>query len=357
MTKFFPIPRTLMFLASSLAIAVSGCEPAARETDSPTAEAPATDLTVMTTILPITQFTNAVVGDRAEVIPLIPTNVDPHDFQASPTDVKNLANSRVLVKNGLEMESFLEGLIANAENPNLTVIDSSGGIATISNGSGEGHNHDKTTDHDHDHDHDHGEFNPHIWLDPKRAIQQVKNIRDGMITVDPEGTEIYTANAAKFIAELEALDGEITAKLAPFTGKTFVAFHDFAPYFAQSYDLKAEFLVDVPTDKPAPADIKRVMDTVEASNLKTILTEPSAGEDGFGAIAKDMGVQVSIFNPIEVGGPEAVSPEYYLATMRSNVNNLATSFGASTSTSTQSVLPLGFLRPVVMVPQRVGVRF
>ncbi|UAJ73572.1 zinc ABC transporter substrate-binding protein [Synechocystis sp. PCC 7339] len=363
MTQLFPIRKTALLVTASLAIAVSGCEPAVRETDSPTAESPATDLTLMTTILPITQFTNAVVGDRAEVIPLMPTNVDPHDFQASPADVKNLANSRVLVKNGLEMESFLEGLIANAENPNLTVIDSSGGIATISNGSGEGHSHDKTTDHNHDHDHgeaghhDHGEFNPHIWLDPKRAIQQVKNIRDGMIAVDPEGTEIYTANAAKFIAELEALDGEITNKLAPFTGKTFVAFHDFAPYFAQSYNLKAEFMVDVPADKPAPADIKRVMDTVEASNLKTILTEPSAGEDGFEVIAKDMGVQVSIFNPIEVGGPEAVSPEYYLATMRSNVNNLATSFGASTSTSTQSVLPLGAIRSVAMVPQRVGVRF
>lgn len=361
MTQLFPIRKTALLVTASLAIAIAGCEQPVRETDSPTVEDPVTDLTVMTTILPITQFTNAVVGDRAEVIPLMPTNVDPHDFQASPVDVKNLANSNVLVKNGLEMESFLEGLIANAENPNLTIIDSSNGIATISNEDVEGHSDDKTADHDHDHDHDkeeaghheHGEFNPHIWLDPKRAIQQVKNIRDGMIKVDPEGAEIYTANAAQFIAELEALDAEITDKLAPFTGKTFVAFHDFAPYFAQSYDLKAEFLVDVPADKPAPADIKRVMDTVEASNLKTILTEPSAGEDGFGAIAKDMGVQVSIFNPIEVGSPEAVNPEYYLATMRSNAQNLATSFGAST----QSVLPLGPLRPLAMVPQRVGLRF
>ena len=86
---------------------------------------------------------------------------------------------------------------------------------------------------------------PHIWLDPKRAIQQVENIRDGMIAVDPEGEAIYTANAAAFIADLEALDAEITEQLAPFTGQTFVAFHDFAPYFAESYGLDAEFLVDV----------------------------------------------------------------------------------------------------------------
>ncbi|WP_259732353.1 metal ABC transporter solute-binding protein, Zn/Mn family [Synechocystis sp. CS-94] len=368
LTQIFPIRKTILFVVSSLAIAITGCGQAVRETDSPQAETPATDLIVMTTILPITQFTNAVVGDRAEVIPLMPTNVDPHDFQASPADVRNLANSSVLVKNGLEMEFFLEDLIANAENGELVVIDSSQGIAVLENQEEEHHGHGHSHSHGHDHDehgehseadhhHQHGQYNPHIWLDPKRAIQQVQNIRDGLIAVDPAGADIYTANAAKFIAELEALDGEITDKLAPFAGKTFVAFHDFAPYFAQSYALEAEFLVDVPADKPAPGDIKRVMDTVKASNLKTILTEPSAGEDSLGAIAKDMGIQVSIFNPIEVGGPEAVNPEYYLATMRSNVSNLASSFSASTNTSPQSWFLLGPLQPVAMAPQRLGVRF
>lgn len=175
--------------------------------------------------------------------------------------------------------------------------------------------------------------NPHIWLDPKRAIQQVENIRDGMIAVDPEGEEIYTANAAAFIAQLEALDAEIAEQRAPFAGQTFVAFHDFAPYFAESYGLNAEFLVDVPTVNPAPEDVKRVMDTVEASNLKTILTAPTAGKDAFDAIARDLGVEVGLFDPIEVGGPEAIMPEYYLATMRRNAANLSTSFEASTQQS------------------------
>jgi zinc/manganese transport system substrate-binding protein len=336
----------------------------------------ATDLTVMTTILPITQFTNAVVGDRAEVIPLMPTNVDPHDFQASPADVQAMVNADVLVKNGLEMEVFLDDLIANAENPDLVMIDSSEGIAVLSNEEVEGHSHEKADDHDHDHSHehdhdheeagaaaadhdhaghhDHGEYNPHIWLDPKRAIQQVENIRDGMIAVDPEGEEIYTANAAAFIAELEALDAEITEQLAPFAGQTFVAFHDFAPYFAESYGLDAEFLVDVPTVNPAPEDVKRVMDTVQASNLKTILTEPTAGEDAFDAIARDLGVEVGMFNPIEVGGPEAVMPDYYLTTMRQNAANLAVSFEASTQ---QSWLPLWPTKPLAVVPQPVGLRF
>ncbi|TVP61904.1 MAG: ABC transporter substrate-binding protein, partial [Leptolyngbya sp. LCM1.Bin17] len=323
MPSLFPFRRTALLLASSVAVALGSC--ASGTTDVADTEVPdgaiATDLTVMTTILPITQFTNAVVGDRAEVIPLMPTNVDPHDFQASPADVQALVNADVLVKNGLEMEFFLDDLIANAENPDLVMIDSSEGIAVLSNEAVEGHGHDHGHSHGHSHDHDHeeagataadhdhghshadgghhhhGEYNPHIWLDPKRAIQQVENIRDGMIAVDPEGEEIYTANAAAFIAELEALDAEIAEQLAPFAGQTFVAFHDFAPYFAESYGLDAEFLVDVPTVNPAPEDVKRVMDTVEASNLKTLLTEPTAGEDAFDAIARDLGVEVGMFDP------------------------------------------------------------
>jgi len=65
-----------------------------------------------------------------------------------------------------------------------------------------------------------------------------------------------------------------------------VAFHDFAPYFAESYNLKAEFLVDIPEENPAPEDVKRIMDTVQSTNLKTILNEPQAGEDAFAALAK-----------------------------------------------------------------------
>jgi zinc/manganese transport system substrate-binding protein len=94
------------------------------------------------------------------------------------------------------------------------------------------------------------------------------------------------------------------------------------------------------------------MDTVEASNLKTILTEPTAGEDAFDAIAKDLGVEVGMFDPIEVGGPEAVRPDYYLTTMRRNANNLAISFEVSTQ---QSWLPLWLTQSLVVAPQPVAV--
>jgi len=307
-----------------MGVLLAGCAPTeTADTEVPAEPVAAPRLAVVTTFLPMTAFTKAVVGDRATVTQLVPANVDPHDFQARPQDVQAVAQAAVLVKNGLEMEAFLESLIENANNPNLTVIDSSVGVATLAY-------EEEAHDHDHDHGHSHGEVNPHIWLDPVRAIQQVETIRDGLTAVDAEGAEIYTANAAAFIERLRALDAEARAQLAPFGGKTFVVYHDFAPYFAERYNLKAEFLVGVPEASPAPADVQRVMAAVQSSQLKTLLTEPGQ-EEVFASLAKDMGVSVSVFDPLETAPAAAdLTPEYFLATMQQNIRNLAAAFGAQT---------------------------
>ncbi len=299
-------------------------------------------LKVATTILPITQFTKAVAGDRAEVTPLLPTNVGPHDYQAKPGDARTLAEADVLVKNGLELEAFLDPLVVNAGNPTLKVIDTSEGIPTIATEELEGQEHAKTekppeAEVAQEEGHEHGEVNPHLWLDPQRAIQQVENIRDGLVAADPEGKDTYTANAAAYIGQLKALNTEFEKALKPYAGKEFVTYHDFGPYFAQSYGLKAEFLVGVPEENPAPADVQRVMKAVAQSQLKTLLTEPQAAGNPFETLAKDLKVRVSNFDPMETSGPEGLEPDYYFSVMRQNLKNLQSAFGGQ---SVQSRLPL-----------------
>lgn len=368
-------------------------------------------LQITTTFLPITNFTKAVAGDRAQVTQLLPNNIGPHDYQAKPEDVQKLAKADVLVMNGLEMEAFLEDMVKNAGNNELAMVDSSKGIAVIPNEEEHGDDHDEHKgekhgdehdhddhegedhkdddhaegkDHDHDedhaegedhkdedhaegkdhdeekdhakggHDHDHGENNPHIWLDPKRAIQQVENIRDGLIKADPDGKSTYEANAAAYIDELKKLDTEFTEQLKPFAGKTFVTYHDFADYFARSYDLEVEYLVGIPHENASPEDVKRVINAAKSSNLKTLLSEPQASGNPFTALAQDLKVQVGTFDPLETGGTEALEAEYYLTTMRENLKNLTTAFGSQP----QAWMPA---RPrqktIATLPQWVQVKF
>ena len=280
---------------------------------------------VLTTFMPITLFTKAVAGNCAEVQALIPANSGPHDFQAKPADLIALRQAKLLVKNGLGMENFLTKLINSAGNKDLLVIDSSRGITTLDSPEEEGHSEQDHSNHSHS---NHGEVNPHIWLDPLRAINQVENIRDGLVKADPSCAASYRSNAATYVAKLKTLNAEITNQLNPYQGKTFVAFHDFAPYFADRYKLKADFLVDVPELNPSPADLLRVAADVKRSQLKALLSEPQEGERSFNALAKDLGVKVSVFDSMETGSLQAsLNPATYFKVMRSNVADLIKAFG------------------------------
>ncbi len=332
-------------VALLLAIALSSCTAptVTTSTSRSTAEdLPQDKLQIVTTFLPITNFTQAVAGDRAKVTQLLPLNVSPHDYQSKPQDVRRLAEADVLVENGLALESFLGGLVENADNPDLKVVDASEGIAVVpfnedpsdknrsaAEHSLENEKENGDPDNDHNDEHGHGKNDPHIWLDPKRAIQQVENIRDALIAADPEGADAYTANATAYIQKLQSLDGQISTALRSYKGQSFVTYHDFAHYFATSYGLKVIHLVRVPEDNATPADVQRVIQAAKASQLKTLLSEPQEKSSPFAAIAQDLGVQVSVFDPLETSGPEGLSADYYLTAMGQNLDNLKAAFSQS----------------------------
>jgi zinc/manganese transport system substrate-binding protein len=156
----------------------------------------------------------------------------------------------------------------------------------------------------------------------------VATIRDGLIQADPGCAEGYRQRAAATTAQLRQLDSAIARQLQPYRGKTFVAFHDVAPYFAERYGLKAEFLVDVPELNPTPADLQRVAAQVKRSDLQALLSEPQEGQRSFNALAQDLGVRISLFDPMETGSAEAAQdPQTYERVMRRNVANLVRAFG------------------------------
>ncbi|MDA7501617.1 zinc ABC transporter substrate-binding protein, partial [bacterium] len=263
----------------------------------------------------------AVAGECATVTSLIPPNLGPHDFQATPADISALSNASVLVKNGLGMEYFLDKLITSANNNSLQVVDTSRGVAVIRS--------DDDQDEAKQGVQEYGEVNPHIWLDPLRAVQQVENIRDGLVKADPDCADGYTKRAAAYASQLKGLNTTIATQLKPFRGQTFIAFHDFAPYFAERYGLKADFVVDVPEMNPTPEDLQRVSKKVQQSQLKALLSEPQEGDRSFNALALDLGVKVVTFDPLETGSEQASKqPDTYFKVMDKNVVSLIQSFGS-----------------------------
>lgn len=171
---------------------------------------------VLTTSTILADITKNVAGDRLTVGSLVPIGVDPHSYQPTPQDTAKVSKSKVLVVNGAEYELFLEALLASAD-VERTLIEASTSLNLRS-------------------DAEHG-TDPHLWLDPNNVIVYVENIRDGLIQFDPEGAEVYQANASAYITQLGELDAWINGQIAkiPPPRRLLVTNHEAFGYFAERY--------------------------------------------------------------------------------------------------------------------------
>ena len=268
---------------------------------------------IIATFLPIYMFTKAVTGETGEIELLIPPGADPHEYQATPKDAATIAKADVLVKNGLGLEEFLDKLVNASSNSQLQEIDASKNIKPIEEDENDHH------DHDHDHDHGHEQGNPHVWLDPVLAQQQVKNIRDGLVKANPNNATTYQANASIYLQKLQQLDQEFKTRLANFKGCKFIVFHDAYPYLAKRYNLQQISVVELPQDYITPRDVQRVINTTKEYEVKGLLAEIGFNDSRMEKIAKDLGLPLKKLNPMNSG---LLDPEYYFTAMRSNLNSL-----------------------------------
>ncbi|WP_256871968.1 metal ABC transporter substrate-binding protein [Nostoc sp. TCL26-01] len=272
---------------------------------------------VVTTFLPMYLFTKAVAGNTADVEILIPPGTEVHEYQATPENVKAIATANVLVKNGLGLEAFLKDTVKNAQNPQLKEIDASTGIKPVNEISPV----ENTTPAE-DHDHDHAEGNPHVWLDPVLAKQQVTNIRDGLIAADPQHKTIYEANAAGYIQELDSLHSEFQQTLQKVPNCTFITFHDAYPYLAQRYKLKQLAVVQIPEDQLSPTDVQKAVNAVRKYKVKALFSEPGVDNKLLKSLSQDLKLSLQTLDSLENGTKD---PQHYFQAMKANLQTLESS--------------------------------
>jgi ABC-type Zn uptake system ZnuABC Zn-binding protein ZnuA len=232
----------------------------------------------------IADMTKQVAGDRLQVDTLIPLGVDPHSFELTPADVTKIASTKVLVINGLGFESWLETTLKNSGSQ-AQVVDCSSGLTPR-----------KLTAMEID-DGDHPEGDPHFWLDPTKAIHYVENIRDGLIKADPDGKDIYTANAKAYTAKLTDLDAWIAAEVAkiPANQRKLVTNHESFGYFADRYGFQVvgTIIPSITTGSdPSAQELADLVTRIKENKVKAVFLETGSNPQLAEQIAAEVKVKV-----------------------------------------------------------------
>ncbi|MCX6771834.1 MAG: metal ABC transporter substrate-binding protein [Candidatus Micrarchaeota archaeon] len=286
----------MLALLASFALLFSGCASQPSQQSG--------KLQVVASFYPMYDFAKNVGGDRVEVTSLIPTGVEPHDFEPTPSDIKTLSSARVLVLNGVIEDSWAPKLLGGIDNPNLTVVDASKGVQLVAS-----------------EDADMPGNDPHIWLDPVDAKIQVANIRDALEKADPAGKGYYEANANAYMAKLDKLDAEFRATMATCRKKNMIITHATLAYFCKEYGCNQVPVEGVNAEgEPTPAVVAAIVEQARAKNITVVFVEKLYSPKVAQTIASEIGGNVAVFNTLHGLTPEEQQRgEDYLSQQEENV--------------------------------------
>lgn len=281
-------------------------------------------LHIVTTIFPIYCFASGVIGSEGDVQNLLPANVEPHDYQLSPSDIRKIKQADLVIINGLGLDNWVMKAIPAKKDRFDTssaktgpMILNLGALLNKTNFIDIAADLDLEGEHKHGHEHQHGSANPHIWLDSQVAVQCVNIISNAIAELNPA----YKKNAESYVARLAKLDSDIAAQLAPVRNKAFITQHDAFPYFVRRYELKQAGVIEVTPDvSPSPRYLSDLLKVIREKNVPVIFTDPRASQRLAKQIAHDTKIHTADLDTLESGKPD---PLGYEQGMRRNAATLA----------------------------------
>lgn len=237
---------------------------------------------VIVSVAPHKFFVEQIGGETVDVGLIVPAGASAHTFEPSPKQM--LAASRADAWFGLG-ETFESRAVpvVKRQNPQMEFVDLRDGLDLI---------YDKETCcscH-------RGAADPHIWLSPKTAKVQAKTIAEALTRIYPENREYYQNKLNQFSQQLDTLDREVAALLAPMEPRIVMISHPAYGYLARDYGFK-QLSIEFEGKDPTPQQLTKVIETARMHKIGTVFTQPQYSSKGAKLIARQLNADVVSLDP------------------------------------------------------------
>ena len=260
---------------------------------------------VVVSVPPLHSLIAGVMAGVGEPSLLIDGAASPHAYAVRPSVARALAAANVVFWIGPDLETFLPKLLGSlAGRARIVTVMEEPGIALLPVRGGAS-----------------GSFDPHVWLDPRNARRIVAVAAVTLSEIDPANADIYRVNAARLDRELDELERELAAKLAPARGVPFIVFHDAYAYFEARFGLTTmgAFALS-PGTAPGARRIAELRARLVESAAACVFVEPQFEPAVVKAAVAGTGARIAILDPLGAGLPAGAA--VYGQLMRSMADSL-----------------------------------
>lgn len=259
-------------------------------------------LTVGITLHPYYSYVANVLGDKGEVLPLIETGFNPHNYSLNPADIARLNELDALVVNGIGHDEFVMHAVDRVNPQNLTMIYANKDVPLLGQG---------------------GKSNPHTFVSIDAAIRQVYSIAKGLGKVDPSNAKYFSKNAFLYAKKLRTLKKNVQNILInkDLSKVKIASTHNAYGYLLQEFGLTVSAVVEPAHGvKPSASQLQATIDEIRKADIDVLFTELNMANSYVDVIEKETGIKIYHFSHMTHGD---YTKELVELEMRHNINKLA----------------------------------
>ncbi|MDZ4194067.1 MAG: metal ABC transporter substrate-binding protein [Pseudomonas sp.] len=243
------------------------------------------------TLHPYYSYVSNIVGDRAEVVPLIPAGFNPHAYEPRAEDIKRIGGLDVVVLNGVGHDDFADRMIAVSEKPDVPVIEANARVPLLAATGQAARGAGKVV-------------NPHTFLSITASIAQINNIARELGKLDPDNARFYSQNARAYGKRLRGLRAEALGKLSDAKGSELrvATIHAAYDYLLREFGLEVTAVVEPAHGiEPSPSQLKKTIDQLKELDVQVIFSEMDFPSSYVDTIQRESGVKIYPLTHISYG--------------------------------------------------------
>ena len=222
-------------------------------------------------------FAKQIGGDKADVHILCQPSQEPHEYEPTAQDIANIIDADVFIYNGMGMEHWADSVKETLSGSDIIVVETSNAV----DGS------ERNTD-------------PHIWLNPQNALEQLRAITDAFIKADNGNVDYYTSRFKESEEKINQLTHNYKTAVETFSSKDIVVSHEAYSNMCNAFGLNQLAVNGTDnSEDPTPTRMAEIEKYIKDNNIKYVFTEPLGTSSIVETIAKDTNCEILILDPFE----------------------------------------------------------
>lgn len=246
-------------------------------------------LTVGITLQPYFSYVKAVVGDLAEVLPLVDEGFNPHNYQPQTNDLRRLNMMDVIVVNGIGHDDFALKVIAAADRSDLIVIQANKDVPLLpAMGQSVGN----------------GAVNPHTFVGISTTIQKVYTIANEMAKIDPDNAKLYRKNARAYALKFRKMKHQAMLELSDIntSGMKVATTHNAYGYILQEFGVEVTAVIEPAHGvEPSASQLQETIKKIRQSGIDVLFYELNMPNRYVNTIEKETGIKLYRFSHMTHG--------------------------------------------------------